>query len=185
MFLSEHVARRVEPVRATIEGPSTDIHLVRRCPVTICFDVYDLGGLVLLKEKKPRYHLVAVVHGSIDKVIRTHKRINMHLSQQHVPLAIEEQIIAANVDIVWIVSSMDNDFNIQRIERYLTLVLESGAKPVVILNKADLCKDINKKIEEVRKISSFLSDSRIDMSGEPDMLLPEDREIFMFYYSLI
>ncbi|MBI5332368.1 MAG: ribosome small subunit-dependent GTPase A [Candidatus Aenigmarchaeota archaeon] len=67
--------------------------------------------------------------------------------------AIEEQIIAANVDIVWIVSAMDNDFNIQRIERYITLVSESGAKPVIILNKSDLCKDIDKKIGEIKKIS--------------------------------
>ncbi len=65
----------------------------------------------------------------------------------------EEQIIAANVDTVWIVSGLDNDFNIQRIERYLTLVSESGSKPVVILNKSDICNDIDKRIEEVRRIS--------------------------------
>ncbi|MBI4895794.1 MAG: ribosome small subunit-dependent GTPase A, partial [Candidatus Aenigmarchaeota archaeon] len=66
---------------------------------------------------------------------------------------IEEQIIVSNVDIVWIVSGLDKEFNIQLIERYLTLVSESGAKPVIILNKSDLCDNINEKMEEVRKLS--------------------------------
>ena len=65
----------------------------------------------------------------------------------------EEQIIAANVDIVWIVSGLDNDFNIQRIERYLTLASESGSKPVVILNKSDLCDDPDVRIEQVKRIA--------------------------------
>ncbi len=65
----------------------------------------------------------------------------------------EEQIIVANVDIVWIVSGLDNDFNIQRIERYLTLASESGSKPVVILNKSDLCDDPDGKIEQVKRIA--------------------------------
>ncbi len=65
----------------------------------------------------------------------------------------EEQIIVANVDVVWIISGLDNDFNIQRIERYLTLVSESGSKPVVILNKSDLCNDPDAKKEQVKKIA--------------------------------
>jgi ribosome biogenesis GTPase len=65
----------------------------------------------------------------------------------------EEQIIVANVDIVWIVSGLDNDFNIQRIERYLTLASESGSKPVVILNKSDICNDPDAKIEQVKRIA--------------------------------
>ena len=89
------------------------------------------------------------VMGVIQTVLPRKSKFSRKVSGK----AIEEQIIAANVDIVWIVSSMDNDFNIQRIERYITLVSESGAKPVIILNKSDLCKDIDKKIEEVRKIS--------------------------------
>jgi len=63
-----------------------------------------------------------------------------------------EQIIVANVDIVWIVSGLDNDFNIQRIERYLTLASESGSKSVVILNKSDLCDDPDGKMEQVKRI---------------------------------
>jgi len=64
----------------------------------------------------------------------------------------EEQVLLANVDFVLIVSGLDNDFNIQRIERYLTLVSKSGSKPVIILNKSDICQDLDKRLEEVKRI---------------------------------
>lgn len=53
----------------------------------------------------------------------------------------EEQVVAANLDTIFLVNGLDRDFNPRRIERYLTLVWESGARPVVVLNKADLCDD--------------------------------------------
>lgn len=53
----------------------------------------------------------------------------------------EEQIVAANVDTVLLVSSLNCDFNPRRIERYLTLAWESGARPFLILNKSDLCEN--------------------------------------------
>jgi ribosome biogenesis GTPase len=54
----------------------------------------------------------------------------------------EAQIIAANIDMVFLVSGLDDEFNPARIERYLVLTRESGAAPVIVLNKADLCPDI-------------------------------------------
>ncbi len=53
----------------------------------------------------------------------------------------EEQVVAANVDTALLVSSCSLDFNPRRLERYLTLTWESGARPVVVLNKADSCSD--------------------------------------------
>ena len=52
-----------------------------------------------------------------------------------------EQVVAANVDTVLLVSGLDHDFNPRRIERYLTLAAQSGADPVIVLNKADLHAD--------------------------------------------
>ena len=51
------------------------------------------------------------------------------------------QLVAANVDTVLLVSGLDGDFNLRRIERYLVAVRNSGAAPVLVLNKADLCPD--------------------------------------------
>ena len=50
-----------------------------------------------------------------------------------------EQIVAANVDTILLVTSMHQEFNLRRVERYLSLAWESGARPVVVLNKCDLC----------------------------------------------
>ncbi len=54
--------------------------------------------------------------------------------------AIKEQVIAANIDTAFVVTSCNSDFNPRRIERYVTAVWDSGARPVVVLNKADLCE---------------------------------------------
>lgn len=62
-----------------------------------------------------------------------------------------EQVIAANVDAVFLVSSLDHDLNARRIERYLAVIWESGAKPVVVLTKSDLCPQrVNDAVDMVR-----------------------------------
>ncbi len=53
----------------------------------------------------------------------------------------EEQVVAANVDVIFLVSGLDQDFNPRRIERYLVTARDSGANPVIVLNKADLVQD--------------------------------------------
>jgi ribosome biogenesis GTPase len=53
----------------------------------------------------------------------------------------EAQVLAANVDTVFVVTGLDDDFSLRRLERYLTLAWESGASPAVVLTKADLCDD--------------------------------------------
>lgn len=75
------------------------------------------------------------------------------LSRKTPGIKTEEQIICANIDTSFLVSTFDRDFNLRRIERYLSLVWDSGANPVIILNKADLCTDIEKFIREVESIS--------------------------------
>jgi ribosome biogenesis GTPase len=65
----------------------------------------------------------------------------------------EEQVVAANVDTVFLVSGLDGDFNLRRIERYLTAAWESGASPVVILNKADVCEDPDAVAEKVAAVA--------------------------------
>ena len=54
----------------------------------------------------------------------------------------DEQVVAANVDVVFIVMSLDFDFSLRRLERYLLLARESGASPVVLLTKPDVCEDV-------------------------------------------
>ena len=66
----------------------------------------------------------------------------------------EEQVVAANVDTVFLVTGLDGDFNVRRIERYLILVWESGAQPIVVLNKADVADDLDRRIAETARVAA-------------------------------
>lgn len=66
---------------------------------------------------------------------------------------IDEQVIAANIDTVFIVIGLDLNFNLRRIERYLSVACESGVIPVVLLNKADLCAETEARKKEVESIA--------------------------------
>lgn len=65
----------------------------------------------------------------------------------------EEQIVAANIDTVFLVAGLDGNFNLRRLERYLLVAWESGATPVVVLNKADLVEDPEVRADEVRSLA--------------------------------
>jgi ribosome biogenesis GTPase len=65
----------------------------------------------------------------------------------------EGQVAAANVDTVFIMTGLDRDFNLRRLERYLTLAWESGANPVIVLNKVDVCSAVDLCIEQAESIS--------------------------------
>jgi len=67
---------------------------------------------------------------------------------------LEEQVIAANVDTAFVVMALDGDFNVRRLERYLAQCFESGAKSIVVLNKADDCGDLAGRVSEVESIAA-------------------------------
>ncbi len=62
---------------------------------------------------------------------------------------VEAQVAAANADVVFVVAGLDVEPNLRRIERYLTVAYESGAEPVVLLSKADLCPDVPSALQAV------------------------------------
>jgi ribosome biogenesis GTPase len=66
---------------------------------------------------------------------------------------IEQQVIAANVDTAFLVAALDGDFNLRRLERYLAQCCESGARPVILLNKADECNDFAARAEMTERIA--------------------------------
>ncbi len=65
----------------------------------------------------------------------------------------DEQVVAANIDTIFIITGLDSNYNLRRIERYLTVAWSSGAMPVVVLNKADLCKNIENVLLEVESVA--------------------------------
>ncbi|HLK06926.1 MAG TPA: ribosome small subunit-dependent GTPase A, partial [Candidatus Angelobacter sp.] len=95
----------------------------------------------------------------------------------------EEQVIAANIDLLFIVCGLDHDYNLRRLERYLIAAAQSGAKPVIVLNKADLHNadlgaDLETRIAEVEAIAAdipVLAISALSGSGQKnsaETLLP-------------
>lgn len=90
-------------------------------------------------------------HGDSATIERTLSR-SSKFSRKEAGNRIREQVLAANVDTVFIVSSLDKNFSPARIGRYLLLAWQSGASPVIVLNKADLCAQPDKKIAELSDI---------------------------------
>ncbi len=66
---------------------------------------------------------------------------------------VHEQVVASNIDEVFIVTDLDSDFNLRRLERYITLVYNSGACPVVVLNKTDLAVDVGAVVARSESVS--------------------------------
>lgn len=64
------------------------------------------------------------------------------------------QVLGTNIDVIFIVAGLDRDFNPRRIERFLVIAFESGARPVVVLNKADVCVDAAERAREVEAIAN-------------------------------
>jgi ribosome biogenesis GTPase len=64
------------------------------------------------------------------------------------------QVVAANIDIIFICMSLNNDFNLRRLERYLSIAWDSGAIPVVVLTKSDLCANLPERLAEIEKVAT-------------------------------
>lgn len=88
----------------------------------------------------------AVIHGVLPRRSR--------FSRTAAGDAGTEQVVATNIETVFVVSSLDANFNTRRIERYLTLAWESGANPVVVLTKADLCADVAAAVGDVESVAA-------------------------------
>jgi len=86
----------------------------------------------------------------------------------------QEQLIAANVDTAFIVCSLNDDFNLNRIERYLAMVHDAGAEPVVVLSKKDLRDDVEACIEQVQSLAPLLAVEAVNSldSESKDILAP-------------
>jgi ribosome biogenesis GTPase len=94
-----------------------------------------VGDWVLLRPDAP----------VIDRVLSRQTK----LSRKQPEREVREQVLAANIDVLFIVSGLDRDYNPRRIERYLVMANESGARPVVLLNKADLAAQLDLDLAEI------------------------------------
>ena len=80
---------------------------------------------------------------------------------------VKPQVIAANVDTCFIVTSCNEDFNLSRIERYIAMTVQAGVRPVVVLTKADLCDDPEALAQQARELHDGLAVRFLD-ARQPD-----------------
>ncbi|MBL1215538.1 MAG: ribosome small subunit-dependent GTPase A [Ignavibacteriae bacterium] len=93
---------------------------------------------------------------------------------------IDFQLIAANIDTAFIVQSLDNNFNIRRLERYIAMITESNIEPVILLSKMDLISSdkVESKVDEIKKIMSkiliipFSNENESGISEIKNLLTP-------------
>ena len=85
----------------------------------------------------------------------------------------QEQVVAANIDTVFLCMSLNQNFNLRRLERYLSIAYDSGAEPVVVLTKADLCQDPEDKLAQVRTAAPGAEILTVSsLTGDTDAVLP-------------
>jgi len=99
---------------------------------------------------------VAADPGADRGVIHCLLKRSSTVSRNAAGRVVDEQVLAANVDTIFLVTALTDDLNPRRIERYLTMVWEAGAVPVVVLNKADLCEDPSAAAAAMRARLTFI-----------------------------
>ena len=98
--------------------------------------------------------VIRIIPGESKAIIEHVLRRKNKFSRKAAGDTTDEQIIAANADLIFIVTSLNQDINLRRIERYLTLASENNAVPVLILSKSDVCENEEEKISEVSSIAA-------------------------------
>ena len=88
--------------------------------------------------------------------------------------AVEAQVVAANIDTVLLVMSLNRDFSPRRIERYIAMIGDSGASGVILLNKVDLCRDLQAALQEVAPTATGVPVHAISaLTGQGLEVLPQ------------
>lgn len=150
-----YAAQGLTPARVAIEYN----HLLRL--YTTSGDVRAQHSGKLLHSAAGRHAMAAVgdwvairrTPGERTAVIEAILPRRTHFSRKAAGELTEQQVVAANLDVVFIVMGLDRDYNPRRLERYLVLVQDSGARPQVLLSKADLVADVAPRIAECQAVA--------------------------------
>ncbi len=108
------------------------------------FDYPVVGDWVLL-DRRDNKNGDAIIHKVLNR--------KSYFSRKIAGSRYDKQVVAANIDYIFICMALNNDFNINRLERYIAVAWDSMAIPVIILTKSDLCEDVNDKLNQIENIA--------------------------------
>lgn len=141
--LAEHdecqPARVTEQHRSEVEIYAAEGAAV--CPITASMPLLTVGDWILVS-----------TDGRFQRLLERKTSFRRRAAGS----AANEQILAANVDTAFVLCSLNADFNLNRIERYLSLIHEAGAEPVIVLSKVDLCDDPQSYQQQVQSLDNSL-----------------------------
>lgn len=123
-----------------------------------------VGDWVVLTVQDGGAH--AIIHGILPR--------HSVISRKVAGSTQDEQIVASNVDTLFLVSALNDDFNVRRMERYLIMAWNSGANPVILLTKSDLCPDAKERIADMERAAPGVPVYAVSalMNEGRDRLLP-------------
>lgn len=91
----------------------------------------------------------AVIHSLLPRKSKFSRKAVLAGGPKYGDGKTEEQVLCANIDTAFIVSGLDGEYNLRRLERYISVAWDSGTSPVVLLNKSDLCDDVDSIVSDV------------------------------------
>lgn len=156
-FQEQMTGKSEEQTPARVSGVRKNIYLVKRedeeIQATLAGRLFHdpgailpaVGDWVLLRE--------SLITAVLSRKNALSRRASGGRSGKNGETCLGDQVIAANLDTVFIVCGLDRDFNLRRIERYLTLVFNCGIEPIVILTKADLHQNPHDFVDEVKSVA--------------------------------
>jgi ribosome biogenesis GTPase len=135
----------------------------------------EIGGRLRHQAQSPAdFPAVGDWVGVRDSIVHRRLERRSTIARAAAGTAMERQVIAANVETIFLVTAVTRDLNPRRLERYLTVVWEAGAVPVVVLNKADLTDDPERACEELRARLPFVDVVAVSALGLAASPLPEE-----------
>lgn len=145
-FLGRVISQHKDLYRIALEEGeiNAEVSGKMRYSAVTTLDFPVVGDFVMV-DRKADAQGTAIIHK-----ILTRKSIFVRKAAGKVP---KPQAVGANIDTVFLCMSLNQDYNLRRLERYFAVALDSGATPVIVLTKADLCDDIDSKLKEVQRIT--------------------------------
>lgn len=145
-FLGRVISQHKDMYRVALEEGeiNAEVSGKMRYEANTPLDFPVVGDFVMV-DRKADEQGTAIIHK-----ILTRKSIFVRKAAGKVP---KPQAVGSNIDTVFLCMSLNQDYNLRRLERYFAVALDSGATPVIVLTKADLCDDIEEKLKAVQQIT--------------------------------